>query len=78
MMEISFYYEGRLTQEIIWIAPTYTLLQVVTLLKNKVAHTTLVHSLVPSIVRNDTNEVIALVRTVDNNSGEFSEFQIKD
>lgn len=64
-MQISFWYEGRITQEITWLAPGYSLPQVLTLLKNNIAHTTLVHSLEPSIVRTDTNEVIAKVRTVN-------------
>lgn len=76
-MEISFYYEGRLTQEIIWLAPSYSLPQVLTLLKNNVAKTTLVHSLEPSIVRVDTNEVIAKVRTV-NDEGRLSTWLSKE
>lgn len=76
-MQISFWYEGRVTQEITWLAPDYSLPQVLTLLKNNIAHTTLVHSLEPSIVRADTNEVIAKVRTV-NDDGRQSTWLSKE
>jgi hypothetical protein len=64
-MEIQFIFKGIITQEITWLAPDYTLDQVLLLLKTKVASTTLVHSLQPAIVRNDTGAMIALIRTVD-------------